>query len=152
MERSRFMDKEQIKERITRYKCTFCGDRRKKLVKLTDAQNIIIGYSAICCNCGHVEHFALTYESIPIYAAGLKEGRVKNVSIACGTNIDDVTRYCEAKNCPCRPQIPPEKPSYSSSDRDWFPQLKPVLEKYEGYNHGDKEGIYRGEETKGGNL
>lgn len=139
------MDKTQIKERITRYKCNFCGERRKKLVELSDKQDAIIGYSSVCCNCGHIEHFALTYESIPVYAAGLKEGRIKNVNITCGTDINDVSRFCNETGCPCRPRIPQNCNHGCSAGRDWYPQLKPVLEKYEGHNHGDKEGVYRGE-------
>ena len=134
----------QIQNRIGKWKCAFCGSRFKKLIHIEGSNNKSngndIGYSMACCHCGHVENFALTYDAIPVFVAGLKEGRVTGLNIECGIDADEVRRFCKHHCCECRPTLTETK-EYGPEDRDHFSALKPVLEKYEGRKFVEKNNM-----------
>lgn len=88
-------------DRINRWKCLICGSRQKKVIDLIGNTNKKIGYSMLCCNCGHVDQFALTMNGITSMICG-DESKVSNVNIYCGLNEDDL-KYCPNLECPQRP-------------------------------------------------
>lgn len=55
-------------DRISRWKCLCCGSRQKKVIEHFSTANKKIGYTLHCCNCGHIDNFALTAAAIDLMA------------------------------------------------------------------------------------
>jgi hypothetical protein len=97
-------------DRITKTQCNFCGSRLKKIAEIhSKANNEIIGYSLICCNCGHVDNFALDTSAIPIYTIGMRDN-IKMFDLRCGIPIDSKIK-CEMECNMERPCIGCKKPA-----------------------------------------
>jgi hypothetical protein len=75
-------------DRIIKTQCIFCGSRLKKIAEIhSKVNNEIMGYSLICCNCGHVDNFALDDSAIPVYTIGMRDN-IKLFDLRCGIPID----------------------------------------------------------------
>lgn len=103
--------------RISKWQCIFCGSRNKKIATATKRgetrEGTEVGFSMICCSCGHVDNFATAFEGIPVYAVG-SNGDLTKFNVACGCP-ETVNSTCEDMACPCRkkepvPEVPAEPP------------------------------------------
>lgn len=94
-------------DRINRWKCVFCGSNLKRKLDATTGSGKVIGYSLMCCNCGHVDNFALSTAAIPMYTCGEK-GEVETINIKCPLSEKEV-EFCMHKNCAYRPHPDKEK-------------------------------------------
>lgn len=95
------MSVEMNMDRIRRWKCSFCGSKEKRKIDAITGDNNIIGYSLSCCNCGHIDNFAISPSAIPMYVCGQK-GNVKEIRITCALSDDDID-FCKNTKCPHRP-------------------------------------------------
>jgi hypothetical protein len=106
-------------DRIIKTQCSFCGSRLKKIAEIrSKVDNDMIGYSLICCNCGHVDNFALDTSAIPIYTIGMRDN-IKVFDLRCAIPIEskikcdmrcDMERPCTGCKKPM-PKPEPPKPS-----------------------------------------
>lgn len=100
-------------DRIRRWKCVFCGSKlKRKLDAVVSGNKKTIGYSLMCCNCGHIDHFALSPSAIPMYICG-QRGEVDKINISCPLSEDDL-KFCNNTKCTYRPKFE-ENNSQSSS-------------------------------------
>lgn len=95
-------------DRIRRWKCLCCGTTRKKMLMSKNMNGQMIGYGLLCCNCGHVEQFAMTL-GCATAALGGNNNYISKVDVKCALTLDDM-RLCNSNSCPYRP-IPPEERS-----------------------------------------
>lgn len=116
-------------DRIRRWKCVFCGSKlKRKLDAVVSGSGRLIGYSLMCCNCGHIDHFALSPSAIPMYICG-ERGEVDKINIFCPLT-DDELKFCGNKKCPYRPNQE-EKPQSSSIGTDATKNNMVVERKYQ---------------------
>lgn len=118
--------------RIQKWKCLFCGSRRKRKVDVLNVSNRVIGFSLVCCGCGHVDNFSLSQESIEMYVCGI-EVNADSMKIYCPFTAKSVKQYCNKENCKYRPVSTSKHATHhptvymddtSSSSR---PNMKPVV-------------------------
>lgn len=83
-------------DRIEKWQCIFCGSRSKKIGEILSGKNVI-GRSLICCNCGHVENFAVDVNAIPIYM-GVQSRGISGVNITCGISTTSKLK-CNIETC-----------------------------------------------------
>ena len=86
-------------DRINRWKCLLCGSKLKKIIDLKDSKDMVIGYSLHCCNCGHLDNFALNMKAIDTMTG--YEGKANDRVISCGVSIHNIDA-CAFKECPFR--------------------------------------------------
>ena len=102
------MRAEMTERRIGNWACPYCGSRIKKKVILRDQIGKEVGYSLVCCNCGHVENFAANESGVSVFVAG-DNHMIKKISMGCakGEFVE-----CEFKEkCPYNPdKIAPSEP------------------------------------------
>lgn len=87
-------------DRISKWKCLFCGSRYKKVVHAMKNE-IEQGFSVVCCECGHTDNFVSQFDAIPMYTVGLNGGRVSDLKITCGCSDYD-RGTCKNRECSCR--------------------------------------------------
>lgn len=79
------MPKVMDMDRITKWKCLYCGSKLKRKVDVSKSDTgAPLSYSLCCCSCGHVANFAITQKGL--------------IAIATSTqNIGTSTKtYCAA--------------------------------------------------------
>lgn len=85
-------------DRISRLKCISCGSNFKRQMDIID-HGTKIGFSTICCNCGHIENYMINQNNRVSDAkvwAKIQFGMPDTINTAkCA--VDD-TRFCD-KNC-----------------------------------------------------
>ena len=87
-------------DRIEKWKCLICGSRRKKIsAALKDGTEV--GFSMVCCECGHVDNFVTDNTAIPAFTIGLSSGRISDIEIRCGSSAYDKDS-CSNTGCSCR--------------------------------------------------
>lgn len=126
--------------RIQKWKCLFCGSRRKRKVDVLNASNRVIGFSMVCCGCGHVDNFSLSQESIEMNVCGI-EANADSMKIYCPFTAKSVNQYCNNEKCKYRP-VPVAKrathhspvskgDTYSSTETNMKPlAVSPTVRKY----------------------
>lgn len=87
-------------ERIAKWKCLICGSKKKKVSTASKNGNKV-GFSMICCECGHVDSFATDAGAIPAFTIGLSSGKISDVEISCGCTEYD-RKTCENHDCACK--------------------------------------------------
>lgn len=104
-------------DRIRRLKCQFCGSKLKRKLDAVTGNDKVVGYSLMCCNCGHIDNFALSSSVIPMYLCG-QRGEVEKINIKCpffedGYSVDkkDLLTDCKNISCPYRPSFEKEDTS-----------------------------------------
>lgn len=102
------------KDRINRWKCLICGSTQKKKIDLIGISNNEIGYSLLCCNCGHVDSFALTSSAVSAMICG-DESKVAKTKITCGAGSSNM-KFCLNKKCPYRIKKDEKKDKQGSID------------------------------------
>lgn len=88
-------------DRIRRWKCLFCGSTEKRKLDTVRQDGKVIGHSLMCCNCGHIDNFALDSSAIPMFICG-KSNNVKEIKISCTLSDEDL-KFCKRLKCPYRP-------------------------------------------------
>lgn len=88
-------------DRIRRWKCLFCGSTNKRKLDTVTTTDKVNGYSLMCCNCGHLDNFALDSSAIPMFVCG-QNNNVKEIKVSCALSDDD-TKFCKNMKCPYRP-------------------------------------------------
>lgn len=116
-------------DRIRRWKCAFCGSKLKRKLDAVTGSGKQIGYSLMCCNCGHIDHFALSSSAIPMYVCG-ERGEVNKIDITCPLSEDDL-KFCNKTKCPYRPKCEEKTPSSSSIAEDATKNSMVVERKYQ---------------------
>lgn len=104
--------------RVEELKCEFCGSKHKKVVKSykNAGDEHPLGYSLVCCSCGHVNNFAVQYEAIPLYCGAVNGSvSIKSVVMECGA-CSKLLDECPIENCPARPLVKPGFPQWSGRD------------------------------------
>ena len=94
-------------DRISRWKCIFCGSRQKKIIEHFSTANKKIGYTLHCCNCGHIDNFALTAAAIELMTQA-NSGRLGNSCTTCGLLEKDLYT-CPAVTCKYRKKFEKEE-------------------------------------------
>lgn len=107
-------------DRINSLQCDFCGSRQKKKISFIGINGKRIGYSILCCNCGHIDSFAHTASGLAALTIG-DNHKVSDTKIVCGMKLKDV-EFCNNISCPYRP-MPEEDPPVRPK-----PTVKPVEE------------------------
>ena len=110
-------------DRIRRWKCLFCGSRQKRKIEIKDRYGKRAGYSLLCCNCGHIDNFALSPTGISVYVCG-KESLINNVDIKCPFDLDDIS-FCKNVKCSYRPK--PKEITSAQKDSSDITLSKTVL-------------------------
>ena len=87
-------------DRISRWKCIFCGSRQKKIIEHFSTANKKIGYTLHCCNCGHIDNFALTAAAIDLMTRA-NTGKLGTSCTDCGLLERDLYT-CPATTCKYR--------------------------------------------------
>lgn len=101
-------------DRIKRWKCLFCGSTSKRKADAIRTDGEIIGYSIMCCNCGHLDNFATQpSKALPMFICGVKND-VKEIKITCALD-DDSVEFCKNKKCIYRPSKEKESTNKSPS-------------------------------------
>lgn len=90
------------KHRIQNWKCLQCGSRMKRRIDVIGSSGSLIGYSLLCCNCGHLDNFALNTAAIEMFVCG-NEAKAEKMHIYCPFSENDVDGYCNNKKCKYRP-------------------------------------------------
>lgn len=88
-------------ERVAKWKCLLCGSKLKRTVTAFK-NNTKMGFSMVCCSCGHTDNFVTNLDAIPIYTVGAGAGdRLTEIKIACGCSESDAN-ICDQTTCPCK--------------------------------------------------
>ena len=112
-------------DRINRWKCLICGSKHKKVIKhFRKSDEMQIGYTLFCCNCGHLDHFSWTVNAARDMC-GENIGVIGKSEVVCGLDEKDLVN-CEKKDCPYRPDIKPKGPSQTVKTSIAKPIQKPV--------------------------
>ena len=93
-------------DRISRWKCLVCGSKQKKIIDAITKSGKKAGFSLHCCNCGHIDQFALTTTGIDLFCAGNSDN-IAGKEIHCGVLLQDI-ECCGHKSCTFRPLSPKE--------------------------------------------
>ena len=119
------MRMEMTSNRIGNWACPYCGARIKKKVILKNQTGAEIGYSLVCCNCGHVENFAADEEGISVFVAG-DNVSVKRLIMGCakGTTIEcELAPHCPLNLSNIDSKEKPEKPNPVPSPFDGLSKI-----------------------------
>lgn len=95
------MSVEMNMDRIRKWKCVFCGSKEKRKLDTVTKDGKINGYSLMCCNCGHIDSFALDSSAIPMFVCG-QSANVKEIKVSCALSNDEI-QFCKNSNCVYRP-------------------------------------------------
>lgn len=87
-------------DRISRWKCLCCGSKQKKVIDHLNYSNKKIGYTLHCCNCGHIDNFALTSAAIELMTRANAE-KLRLSCTRCGLLERDLYT-CPAVTCKYR--------------------------------------------------
>ena len=87
-------------DRISRWKCLCCGSKQKKVIDHLNYSNKKIGYTLHCCNCGHIDNFALTAAAIDLMTRA-NAGKLETSCTDCGLMERDLYT-CPAVTCKYR--------------------------------------------------
>ena len=87
-------------DRISRWKCLCCGSKQKKVIEHFNSANKKIGYTLHCCNCGHIDNFALTAAAIDLMTRA-NTAKLGTSCTDCGLLERDLYT-CPAVNCKYR--------------------------------------------------
>ena len=89
-------------DRIRRWKCLICGSKQKRRIDIKGNTGKLISYSLLCCNCGHLDTFALNTSAIDVVLCG-NESKVGSVDMYCPLLLEDMS-FCTNTKCKYRPK------------------------------------------------
>ena len=139
------------RNRISKLRCISCGCREKKVAILSDPIDTskTVGFATTCCNCGHMQTYALKNTEETVNDADILsvlENNYKVTKITCGSHHEFCPRRkckfwgdCKRKARPVEDQVPHSvyRPRY---EQDWGPSLPPPPPAKVNCDNGRKHG------------
>lgn len=116
-------------DRVRRWKCLYCGSKLKRKLDVVDTNNKIIGYSLMCCNCGHLDNFALSSSALPMFICG-QHGSVSKINIKCPLSNDEL-QFCKNFRCNYRPGWKGGEPKEPAVSKEIAKDSLTMIRKYE---------------------
>lgn len=90
------------REKLSKIRCSCCGNRIKKYAKLS-TKTSIVGYTTICCGCGHITKYVFPDKNQEKEKENIENVLNNNVIISNasgGIRCGIIHGYCDNKSCP----------------------------------------------------